>query len=329
MFVRGRLPYFFSNWISEQNLILPSTDTVPCSRRAWYHLQPRFEGEISMLNFIFELKDFRDICKHALKITLSPDFSQMLRNFRKTLPDINQPTKTAAELNLANQFMLKPLISDLVAIGAMLLETVQAVQAQYAESGSLYQKKHYSEVLNMPAPLTPGEYNTSYYNWMEFGSQTKDLFTATLRYQYKYNVRNFWDAFSRYWGLRFTPEAVWNGIPFSFLLDYVVKIGQSLNALEPDPNTILTKYTYCESIKRSLVCGCVGRVDPKGKTTDFFLDQEYFEGGPADRPVSGYFGNVYHRYVTAPARGQLYIPKTSWPKTQQAINMAALLRCFL
>lgn len=330
-FVRCRLRFFYSNWITDSHLVLPTVDTAPCSWRAWYHLQPRFESEIGMLNFVYELKDFRDIARYALKNLGSSQLANLLRTLRKSFPEIaSQPTKTAAELNLINQFAIKPLISDLCSIGQALMVLVSDAQQLYAESGSKFQKKHYSEVLNQPAPLTPGENNTTYYNWMEYGNQTKDVFTATLRYQYKYNVRDHLAAFTQYWGLRPTAEVIWNMIPFSFLVDYTIKIGQSLHALELDPNTILTKYQYCESVKRSLMAGCVGREDPKGKTHHFFLDEEYIgdSAGLAGRPVSGYFGKVYHRYVTKPQHG-LYVPRTSWPSGQQAINMAALLRCFL
>lgn len=289
-------------------------------------MQPRFEGEISMLNFIYELKDFRDIAKYALKLRSGFVWDNFLESLRKSLPECAaQPTKTAAQLHLVNEFAVKPLIADVLAIDQMLLHTVDYAQSLFAESGSKYQKKHYSEVIDQAGSWTDGENYDTNLKFMKFGNVTVDRFTATLRYQYKYNVRPSWEAFVRYWGLRPTAEVVWNAIPFSFIADYFIKIGNSLSAMELDPNVLLTRYQYCESVKRSLNAGAVGRVHPDVKVL-FIDDVETTDY--EDKPISGYFGSVYSRTVCQPNRG-LYLPRIQWPSSKQALNMAALARCFL
>lgn len=325
-YLHTRLPVFYSNWITDQHMILPTADTRAMSSRAWWSMQPRFEGEISMLNFIYEMKDFRDIAKYALRLRSGFMWDNLLESLRKSLPECAaQPTKTAAQLHLVNAFAIKPLVADLLAIDQMLLKTVDDAQSQFAESGSKFQKKHYSEIINQAGSWTNGEYNDSNMRFMKYGNVTVDRFTATLRYQYKYNVRSNWVAFMRYWGLRPTAEVIWNAVPFSFIVDYFIKIGNSLKAMELDPNVMLTRYQYCESVKRTLNAGAVGRVHPYVKV--LFID-DVEQTDYEDIPLSGYFGSVYSRVTCQPNRG-LYLPRTTWPNGAQALNMAALLRCFL
>lgn len=325
-YLQSRLPVYYSNWITDSQLILPTVNTEAMSSRAWWSMQPRFEGEISMLNFVYEMKDFRDIAKYALRQMSGNLWDNLLKSFRKSLPELAaQPTKTAAQLHLANEFALKPLCADLVHIGQMLCELVDEAQSLFAETGSKYQKKHYTETIGIQGSWIPGENNDSNYRFMKFGNVTKDTFTATLRYTYKYNVRDSLAAFTRYWGLRPTGEVLWNALPFTFLFDYVIKVGQSLKAMELDPNVTLTYWQYCESVKRSLYAGAVGREHP---WVHYLIIDDKPVDKYEDKPISGYFGSVYSRTVCRPNRG-LYIPRVKWPDGRQAANMAALLRCFL
>lgn len=324
-YTHTRLSVYFSNWITDSDLVTPSPD-MSFSGRAWLSMQPRFEGEISMLNFLWELKDFRDIAKYALKLEARRDFQRWLRDLRKIPARIaNAPGKTAASAHLVNSFAISPLLADMLSIHKMLLSCVDEAQSAFANSGSTYQKTHYTESVDQNGSFIPGVQNNSNYLFMQYGNATRDRLTATLRYTYKYNVRDKLAAFARYWGLNLSAEAIWNCIPFSFLADYFLTISRSLHAQETDPNVLLTDHQYAESAKRTLYAGAVGLVDPKIvlRINDIPVDAYDFQ------PISGYFGTAYHRYLCQPNRFGMFVPRPKWPRTKQVLNIAALARCFL
>jgi len=136
-------------------------------------------------------------------------------------------------------------------------------------------------------------------------------------------MRSDSDAFLKYWGLKFTPEVIWNGIPFSFLVDYFFKIGKSIHAMKTDPNVSLLKTQYCESILRTYDSGYVTVAGPN---VNLVVNGVV---NPSDGScITGITGTHYKRRVTAPNRGSA-IPRIQLPSGRQGANMAALAVCFI
>ena len=80
---------------------------------AYATMQPRFEGEISMINFIVELKDFKSLAKFLLNKPLRK-LSNMFRRWKyKSIAKKFDLSKPLAEAHLTNEFALKPLLSDI------------------------------------------------------------------------------------------------------------------------------------------------------------------------------------------------------------------------
>lgn len=278
-----------------------------------------------MLNFLYELKDLKPLIKYVSKF----NFAKLNRDMRKVLQSVRtDPSKPLAEAHLANEFAIKPMLSDITEIFNQIFATVTSAQNKFSEAGSTNQKRHYSEgaVLdNVGAWCLSGYDSWSTHVWRVMGRRTV-TYTATLRYNYKYTQRPGWDAFTRYWGLDLNAEAVWNAIPFSFLVDYFVKIGDSLHAAAHDPNVLLTEYEYCESSLIASMSGILVR-----SSTDvpyIYVNNKRFEG--REILLSGYSGEMYRRVVTEPNKGGLVIPRLANKiSVGQLQNMAALTRCFL
>lgn len=312
-----------------RNIVHPTTDFQAARARAWHNMQPRFEGKVSMINFLYELKDFRDIVKYLFR----PDNNRALKDIRKLFnkkrPDLvpKDPTRGLATAVLVNNFAIQPLIKDLAAMLQQANIIVREAQQQFCESGSQFQKSHYSEEIHRIDSRT--KYTNNNY-WYAYGQLQNTIFTATLRYKYDYTMRNTIDAWMKYWGFCGSFEAWWNMIPFSFLVDYFVQIGNSIHAMEHDPHVRLTEYEYGESLRTTYRFGYSTTGDPRHHV--FVLDGNVYLKARGDkigdRLYAGIQGSIYTRTPTYPYYGPA-TPRLKLPSTTQMLNMGALLRCLL
>mgnify|MGYP001079030701 CR=1 FL=1 len=297
-------------------------DPASASSRAWWTMQPRFEGRISMINFLYELKDVKQLVREALKLV------RALKNLRRTWERLKKafsrsnidPSKPAAEIYLMKEFGIDPLLKDLSDIMSQISEKVMEAQNAFKDKGEHENVRHYSEDLyfseNMSAPSGVSTTVT--------GTRVKTVFNATLLYYYDYKMRNFSQAFLKYWGLCGSAEALWNMIPFSFIVDYFIEIGKALHAMEVDSNVRLRDYLYCESLKTTATAGIHLKKGPDYSSIVYCVD-----GAPSGEGalVTGYEVTRYDRYPTIPNKG-IALPRLNNVSDRQLLNMGALLRSF-
>lgn len=328
---RRNAPY---DWAFPETIKGNWSGTDGASRRAWSEMQPRFEGTVSLLNFIFELKDFKDIARHLwnLKLnTLGPRLQSFwaklqhrssmgsVSRAKSTLADL---TGTAANLRLANEFALKPLISDCIAMAEQLVCLVDEYQRMFQTLGATNSTSHYSEVLDETSAGTSESNNGYPFFW---GANTRQLYTATMEFKFDYKLRGKWEAIRKYWGLNLTPGVIWNAIPFSFLLDYFVNVSQAIHSVSRDPNVSLCLAQYCESILTNSTLGIhVKYADNRVKA--YHIDKPINAGGM--HLVAGTNTELFDRRITMPNKG-LALPKLSMPSHGQQLNALALVRSFL
>lgn len=312
-----------------KGIVHPDVDYQAARARAWHNMQPRFEGKVSVLNFLYELKDFRDIAKYLFKSDNRPVLRDLRKLFSKRRPNLmpKDPSAGIATGILINNFMVQPLIKD---ISAMMLQAsiiVREAQQQFDADGSTWQKSHYSEEIYRDETTTVGANN---YYWLKTGIQNTTKFTATLRYQYDYTMRDIVDAWMKYWGLCGSFEAWWNMIPFSFLVDYFVQVGNSIHAMEHDPNVDLLQYEYGESLLTEYCDGVLTTGDPRHY--ELVLNGKSFSTARGDRIrdrlIAGSRGSIFTREPRTPYYGPA-TPRLKWPSSTQTLNMVALLRCLL
>lgn len=296
---------------------------------AWGTMQPRFEGDINLFTFIAELKDFRSL---ALALTKRP-IEKLKRFLVKTRARANKldyfsygDTRTAAELHLLNEFAVKPLLSDIYQITCQMEVLAREVQQKFLDAGRERSSRHYTEV------LFRGESGMTYPSYfLSQGTVETTTFTATMEYSYNYNVRSSLDAFMAYWGLVPNAEAVWNLIPFSFLVDYIVKIGNSLRVARRDSSVDLNLSQYAESFltisstgvhhKPEMLFAPFIVVDRVRRSAD--------EGKLApNHLVNGHYSSFYSRAVADPLK-RMATPRVVRPKDSQILNVFAIARCFV
>jgi hypothetical protein len=307
-------------------------------------MQPRFQGEISMLNFLFELKDFKFLLRHALRF----NYRDLAQNFRrlktfmhrvarqvyrdhgtkastpiKMLKYLNLSTKVLAEMHLTKEFMIDPTISDVMKIHAQMGEIVRDKQREFFERGKSVQTSHYSYEIEKSESLYQSSDNNYRY---KTGTIYEAKFTATMSYTYEYAMRSEVDALLTYWGLVPNAKALWDMIPFSFVVDYFIGIGRSLDAARKDPNVDFRLNQYCESTLVSSKGGRFTSGDPG--IAGWVINGDYYPGDTEHIHLAGYTSTAYQRRLVKPNKG-LPLPEVKLPSIGQRTNLIALLRCFM
>jgi len=302
----------------------PVFDVDAAQRDAWHEMQPEFAGKVSLLNFIYELKDFKDIVKYLVKPQrILANLTSGLRNLwagpnkEASLKRLDF-SKPAAELHLINEFAIKPLVNDVISIHLQLKDMIDTLQSQFVNEGAAGNTRYFSlhqvneETLSYPL-------GCSYCS----GTRDETIFTAGMKYTYSYQVRTFLDALRSYWGLKFTAEVIWNSLPFSFLLDYIYTVGRSIARMEHDPNVALNVADYWESL---LTLRQSGRyIKTSDMHSPLMIDFSFREGTPL---VAGTESSFYSREVRLPNKGAS-LPRLKMPSSRQALNVVALLRCIV
>lgn len=363
--VRYLVRYYRSPTVSGSiDVVQPVTDFRAAKSRAYYNMRPRFEGDVSMLNFLYELKDFRDIAKAlpkaykglrsawsdavdhcvrnkqlwsgAVKDGLSADrvkstkyYNDVLRRNSRYYDRVTSAvSSTSPTLLAAEAWLLNAFAIQplLKDISSMLSQaTLAAHDAQQAFKDASDSKQS-SHYSEHIVHEDSGVTNTKNNYWKRSGVFRKTTYTATCKYTYDYTMRPRKDAFMRYWGLSGSLETLWNATPWSFLVDYVYTVGKSIHAMERDPNVNWHVKSWLDTTKYKHAYGVYVNGDSRAKV--FVIDGEYFTPSRAHGMLlTGVEGSIYSRKVSQPMVG-IAAPRLRGPSVGQWLNVAALARCF-
>jgi hypothetical protein len=231
-------------------------------------MTPNIRPELSLVNSIIELKDFISL-KHTISnVKKLPKFR--FRKGRK-LQGVRHLLRVASDVYLQYKFNIAPLISDIRGIYRAVANTEKRLRSLIARSGSV-RKSHYKATLNDGTPTveeTSSEHLVQSYHdgnvpWTSYSTVTDyrivvtdaSAFHAELEYNYIYSnyqleharVLALLDSL----GVNFNPQIVWNAIPWSFVVDWLVDVGQWLGTQRiglMDPKINIMQYLY--SVKKS------------------------------------------------------------------------------
>jgi hypothetical protein len=258
------------------------------------------------------------------------DSSRLTRRGRgKAAPPRNpvanyDPSAISANMLLTYNMAIRPLVSDFIAILSNLATTVAQAQNEFTDLGKQVQSSHYTEVLDEQGSYVPKSLNLLPY--FEEGIKFRATRTATLTYTYKYRRRNSSEAFLKYWGLQATPEALWNALPGSFLLDYFIGIADSLHAMNIDKHVDVHEHQYCESVSKRQMQGLWFSGSPSTRV-GAIIGASYCDESSSDVLITGINQEKYLRTPCAPHYG-IYVPKPKKVTDMHMLNMAALARVF-
>jgi hypothetical protein len=123
--------------------------------------------------------------------------------------------------------------------------------------------------------------------------------------------------------MNLTGEALWNMIPFSFLLDYIIGVGKAISLMEHDRNVHTNIHQYAESLLTEHSSGTY--VNAENQPSPVMIDSKFTTGISL---ILGSESTLYTRWVTHPNQGAV-LPRIRRPSQTQVHNAAALLRVFL
>jgi hypothetical protein len=263
------------------NKVLPGLSTNQLVSDAITTMLPGIRAKLSLINSLIELKDFKSLPRTIRNIeNLIPSIYNNLKN--KPLRGIFSALKaggkagysvvhTGADGYLQYQFNIAPLLSDISGLHAALHE-VQSEINKLRMNQAKKQKRHVSFRLpdtfgHTGSPDVSIQFEHQTYDSTFDGGAifyrnvnvTKAMFNATMEYNYmlppmtedEYIRNGLLDKF----GVNFNPKIIWNAIPWSFVVDWVLGVNQWLDnfgSRNIEPVTNITKFCWSVHVIRHI-----------------------------------------------------------------------------
>lgn len=231
--------------------VVTPTDWRSNAPRAIAAMWPEVKSIVSTLNFTIEIPQTKDLAR------LLPRLVRLARNKRKST--LRKLLAGSSDALLASEFGIRPLIGDLQALASVISHAKKEVNRLLSNEGKEL-VSHYRMGVPVDGSRTDTiqPYNDTLGNKFDVTrvyTSAASVYTGTLRYSIKFDSKmrahahtlGLLDAL----GLQFNPKFVWDAIPWSFVIDWVAKVGNLLEQLKTSnlaPQVIITD--YCHSYKR-------------------------------------------------------------------------------
>lgn len=283
-------------------VLLPKTvDTL--IGEALRSIIPGIRPELSLINSLVELKDFV-----TLKQTLTK-----LRQSYKSLFDMNKNKwgrrnlksiiRSGSDIGLQTSFNVLPLLSDIRAIARAVSLTRKRVERLLADEGK-DKVRHYVKELNTESyeyqqvqDDYQGQYLDGTVETTRYSRMSAPKFVLSLRYSYRLapweRENALFLGFQDALGINYAPSIIWNAIPWSFVVDWVIGISDwlsqfTIRQIKPQlaisACCVSTKYLRTTSIQR--VVGKGGQIVPGQPVTMIIVDEEGYVRTPLTGPES-------------------------------------------
>lgn len=244
--------YGYGDYTSRFSLQLSPGNVGQFIAQALKSIKPKLKSKESVPNFLLELKDLKrsfssigtalDWLRGQPKGTT---FSKrkFKRNFRKEFVNLDGKSyrvadlgDVASDIHLSTSFGINPFVSD-----------VFGLINSYNDFIRKYDNILRHEQKTLVSHFTSQVPGTSASRWVNnpptYKTQVDEEISGarlTLAVQYRYRVHDNGRGkpslidFAKYLGFRWTalPTIVWNAIPYSFVVDWVYKIGNTLDSLD-------------------------------------------------------------------------------------------------
>lgn len=259
----------FTSAVANVSLSVNSINWNSLSSTALQTMLPSFHSKNSLVNFLLELKDFKSVVKY-MSNKVEGKVSLLLRASRIAASKQQKPFAVLSRLYLSYSFGWKPLFNDVVSF----IEEISGFKAKYDElmkrAGSPQQSYWGTTVSG-----TAFSENTYYTNGVGDGPEggwtgpfhgkcrvrvvqeasPGIRYSATVRYRYAMpselqsvmgKIKSFLDLL----GVARNPAILWNAIPFSFIIDWIVNVNQYLERLRVDNVDFKTEILdFCHSAR--------------------------------------------------------------------------------
>lgn len=296
-------PGIFQPWLKDPLLAPDGSIPLPADvdilrQRSISYMMPNIKDELSSINSLIELKDLPSLKRTAGKALAAVRSIAMIlqlgANLAKPLLSLavsyatRQTVRSAADAYLQLKFNIQPLLSDIDAVKRSMAKTAERMN-KLISLAERPRTAHWSQSLKDVSDGVDEEYHVigpgsnQYYPYCRSSSRvhtrfTKRVFHAEMLYSYSYShfqheyarVLAFLDAL----GVNFSPKVIWNAIPWSFVVDWVLGVNQFLDQLTIEnmkPAIAIERYLYSISTERRLDCSCRSGFYPKYFETQYQL----------------------------------------------------------
>jgi hypothetical protein len=237
---------------------------------AYKNMLPVIRPRLSLLNSIIELKDLKSLPRTLGRIASigthhAGTLKTILRSWANVKKSGSRGVRTVADSYLQTQFNIQPLLSDIAGLYRAILQT-EAQMYRLLSEAARPQRKYFKYTFDEIRPESYEHlnyYQTPDFNWPWFDSictfQTRpqqSVFNAEIEYNYYYpqfmrehaRVLAFLDAL----GVNFNPAIIWNAIPWTFVVDWVIGVSQWLDQFKTSLfEPVINIRRCCWSVKRS------------------------------------------------------------------------------
>lgn len=253
----------------ERDFIPNPVELSQMEQRALAAIVPTFRAELSSLNTIIELGEIASIRNTVKNIRKLPT---RLRGGGRPIRDI---LRTTGDGHLQYAFNLRPLVADIAGVSSAISRVKRRVNAAMAraaklrwahwsvdltehegstEDGSPYSVDRVGLDYESREPRTFETVGPTFATRFNTGVTSK--FHVTIEYRFLYTRFQYenahWLALQDNLGLNYNPAIIWNAIPWSFVVDWVVGISNKLDnfkAMHMEPQLGIRQ--YCWSIRRT------------------------------------------------------------------------------
>jgi len=234
------------------------------SERAIAAMLPGIKPDMSFINFLIELKDVKSLIHTVRRLK---ELQKALKFFlqRKKLGIKGNPSlkriarAAAADDYLQKEFNIQPFLRDVAQLYGPLQSLVFKISEILKREG-LDQHRHFSVPLGDPYTDTSDSVFLAALDNNIDGqiearrtvSYNEAKFHATLSYDFSLTELERKSAYARglldKFGVNFNPVIIWNAIPWTFVVDWILGVNQflsnfSVRNIEPRCNI----HTYCYS----------------------------------------------------------------------------------
>jgi hypothetical protein len=259
---------------------LSDYDFSSFSARAYLAMKPSLDSGFSLTNFLAELREIKTLFKLVSK--------------RNTI------LQNIAGLHLNWSFGWKPTIADLRTLWGKLQNFDSAFQKYYSEQGRLL-KRHYREIQPIEeSSVRNNENPTLDARIVYVDRKVTTQLTATMLYSYRLPTINSqyakYLALMDYYGLKLNASVIWNALPFSFVVDWFLGIGDFFDQFSED----------ALDVEIEIVDFCCGLKSKQQATVSF---EPNWPANPK-RPIMEQYDTVYLRRRMLPS-GEVFGPRFS------------------
>jgi len=280
---------------------------------------PSIKADLSLVNAIIELKDFKRLPGLISRLhEIVPFIRSLLKRKNNPLRTFRDLMRVPAETYLTYQFALAPLFDDINGAFAACARYQAQISDLISREGKL-QTRHFSygwqefpqslnetstsQGLDQPGYILTDPLTTWKQKRRTIAEATK--FHAEIQFNYNFTEYQRTHAYALglldRLGVNLNTQIIWNALPWSFVVDWIIDVNRFLGYYGRSKNMepVINIHQYLWSVKRKRTI----YIDMVAQTTSPYVHDSYVAGSIVPLPVVT--ETAYRRQVGLPGYSSL------------------------